>query len=302
MRDLETSPAPPAPPAGQAAGLREMTALKPVRVIAVTGGKGGVGKTSVSLNLAVALAGQGRRVMLFDADLGLANVDVLLGLRPRLNLSHVLAGTASLEEIVLDGPAGLRIVPSASGLRRMASLSAGEHAGIIDAFGELGLGLDTLVVDTAAGLSEAVLAFTRASQEIIVVLCDEPASLTDAYAIIKLLHREYRRDRFRILPNLCRSVAHGRELYGKLLRVCDRYLDVSLDLAGAIPDDDYLRRSIQHQRPVVDAFPRSKSALAFKKLAESADRWPIPGQASGGLEFFVEQLIHAGGKGEEVPA
>ena len=197
----------------QAAGLRALHPLRPVRVISVTGGKGGVGKSNVSLNLAIARGQLGQSVLLLDGDLGLANVDVLLGLRPVRNLSHVLDGKAALEDVVLVGPAGIRIIPAASGMHRMAALSRAEHAGLIRAFGDLGHGLDTMVIDTPAGLSESVIAFTNASQEIVVTVCDEPASLTDAYALIKVLHRDHGRDRFRIVSNRCPTPGEGQALF-----------------------------------------------------------------------------------------
>lgn len=181
----------------------------PVRVIAVTGGKGGVGKTNISVNLAVSMAEMGRRVMLLDADLGLANIDVVLGLHPQYDLSHVLSGERSLEEVVLQGPAGIRVVPGASGVQQMAELSAAEHAGLIRAFSDVGNDLDVLIIDTAAGISDTVVSFSRAAQELIVVVCDEPASITDAYAMIKLLNREYGLDRFRILANMTLQPKRG---------------------------------------------------------------------------------------------
>ena len=270
---------------------------KPVRVIAVTSGKGGVGKTNVSVNLGVSLASMGRNVMLMDADLGLANVDVMLGLRPRFNLSHVISGERPLDEVLVDGPEGLKIVPASSGLSSMASLEPAEHAGVIRAFSELNHPLDVLLIDTAAGISDSVVAYTKASQEVIVVLCDEPTSITDAYALIKLLNREYGMHRFRVLANMVSSVQAGNDLYRKILQVTDRYLDVALDLVGTIPNDDYLRKAIQRQKSVVDAFPRCKSSLAFKKLAQKADSWPMPTTAGGRLEFFVERLILASQNG-----
>ena len=213
----------------QAAGLRRMAQPRPVRVIAVTSGKGGVGKTNVSVNLAVALADSGREVMLMDADLGLANVDVLLGLHPAYDLSHVIKGERTLEEVIVPGPSGLKIVPATSGTKHMAELSPAEHAGVIRAFSELNQDLDVLVVDTAAGISDSVTSFTRASQEIVVVVCDEPASITDAYALIKLLSREYGLERFRVLSNMTRSAQEGRDLFNKISRVTHRYLDVTLE-------------------------------------------------------------------------
>lgn len=277
----------------QAAGLRRITQPQPVRVIAVTSGKGGVGKTNVSINLAVALANLGQQVMVLDADLGLANIDVLLGLHPTYNLSHVLTGVRSLEEIIIPGPVpGLRIIPASSGIKTMADLGAMQHAGIVRAFSELSQKLDVLLIDTAAGISDSVVSFTRAAQEIVMVVCDEPASITDAYALIKLLSREHGRNRIHILANMAHGAHEGRELFAKVSRVTDRFLDVVLDYMGAVPYDDYLRKAVQKQRAVMEAYPRSKAALAFKGLAQKIQGWPLPQQASGDMEFFVERLVH----------
>ena len=277
----------------QATGLRRMVRPRPVRVIAVASGKGGVGKTNVSVNLGVCLSSMGKEVMLLDADLGLANIDVLLGLYPQYNLSHVIKGERTLEEVVLTGPEGLRIVPAASGVQSMAELTPMQHAGVIRAFSELSFPLDVMLIDTAAGISDSVISFTKAAQEVIVVVCDEPTSLTDAYALIKLLNRDYGLQRFRVVSNMVSSAQIGRDLYKKLLRVTDRYLDVTLDYMGMVPNDDYLKKAVQRQRAVSDAYPRSKSSLAFKKLAQKADSWPMPDAAGGRLEFFVERLIMA---------
>lgn len=273
--------------------LRTGAPRRPVRVIAVTSGKGGVGKTNVSANLGVALAQHGKEVMLMDADLGLANVDVLLGLHPLYNLSHVISGERDINEVVVAGPAGLRIVPAASGIKAMADLEPAQHAGIIQVFSELTFNLDVLLIDTAAGLADGVTAFARAAHEVVVVLCDEPASITDAYATIKLLNREHGIQRFRVLANMVRTSQQGLDLYHKILKVTDRFLDVALDYAGAVPYDDCLLKAVQRQRAVVDAYPRSKAAAAFRTLAQKAANWPLPEMATGKMEFFVERLIHA---------
>ena len=279
------------PTTDQATGLRRLVAPRPVRVIAVTGGKGGVGKTNVSVNLAVALAELERRVMLLDADLGLANVDVVLGLHPSSDLSHVVRGERELQEIVMQGPGGIQVIPGASGVRQMAGLSEAEHAGLIQAFSDLGSDLDALVVDTAAGISDAVISFARAAHEVLVVVCDEPASLTDAYAIIKLLNRDHGQSRFRILANMVQTTQEGHELYNKLCRVTDRYLDVMLGFMGSIPHDEALRKAVRGQRAVVQAYPRSRAAQAFRSLARKIDSLPMPIGANGQLQFFVERLI-----------
>lgn len=279
----------------QAAGLDLVSRrAAPPRVIAVTGGKGGVGKTTVAVNLAVAMADAGRRTLLLDTDLGLANADVLLGLSPRFTLADVIEGRCSLADTVLTGPSGLLVVPAASGRRQMAELEPAEHVGLIRAFSELDTPLDMMVIDTAAGVSDSVLTFSQAAQDVVLVVCNEPASITDAYALTKLLSRERSVGRVQVLANMVRSPAEGRELFDKLSRVCDRFLDVVLNYLGAIPHDEWLRRAIQRQQSVVEAFPSSASALAFRDLERRADQWQAPAGARGGVEFFVERLVGAG--------
>lgn len=262
-----------------------------VKVIAVTGGKGGVGKTSVAVNLATALAHAGRRVMLLDGDLGLANVDILLGLASRYTLAHLIAGERTLEEIIVEAPQGFSVVPGASGVARLANLSAAEHLAVVQAFSSLGAALDCLIVDTAAGIAHGVLQFSQAAQQVLVVVCDEPASLTDAYALIKVLSRDHGVDRFRVLVNMSRGPGEGGQVFRKLERVATRFLDVVLDFVGEIPDDDYFRRAIREQRPVLDAYPSSPSARALKILATRADKWPVASGPRGNLEFFLERLM-----------
>lgn len=279
--------------ATQAERLRELNSSRPVKVIAVTGGKGGVGKTTVSTNLAVCIAAAGRDVMLVDADLGLANVDVLLGVHSRFHLGHVVSGQCTLEDAIVTGPHGLQIVPAASGMRHMAGLSAAEHAGIIRAFSDLYHRVDVLVVDTAAGLSDSVLTFSRAAHHVLIVVCDEPASITDAYGLIKVLSREHGVERFQILANQTRRPGEGPALYDKISRVCDRFLNVVLEFAGSVPYDDYLRRAVQRQTAVVEAYPASIASMALKNLASKADKWSAPQGARGHLEFFVERMVGA---------
>jgi len=276
----------------QTAGLRRAANPGPVQVIAVTGGKGGVGKTSVSVNLATSLASTGRRVMLLDGDLGLANVDVFLGLSPRYSMAHVLSGERSLEEIIVESPHGVQVVPGASGVADMANLSVAGHLNLVQAFSSLSTRVDTLIVDTSAGISHSVVQFSQAAQHVLLVVCDEPASMTDAYALIKVLSRNHDVNRFRVLANMVRAPGEGEILFEKLQRVATKFLDVTLEYVGEIPEDPYLRRAIREQRPVIGAFPASPSTRAFKKLALKADKWPVPDGPRGNLEFFVERLVH----------
>lgn len=269
-------------------------ATSAVRVIAVASGKGGVGKTNVSVNIALALQLAGKHTMLLDADLGMGNVDVLLGLQPQYNLMHVVAGQCTLENALLDGPLGLSIVPAASGKQRMADLAHSEHVGLVRAFSSLTTPLDALVIDTAAGISDSVITFARAAQEVLVVACNEPASLTDAYALIKVLSREHRVQRVHVVANMVRSAPEGFDVYESLKRVASRFLDVHIDYLGYVPQDEFLRRAVQRQRGVVEAYPGAPASAAFRDIAARINKWPLPSGARGDTEFFVERLVGAG--------
>lgn len=279
----------------EAAAPRAITMVpanpEPVHAIAVTGGKGGVGKTNICANLGIALAQRGHEVVLLDADLGLANLEVLLGLRSRHNLSHVISGDASLQDIIIEGPAGTRIVPGASGIAHMADLSIGEQAGLVQAFSDLPGPIDYFLIDTAAGITTDVINFTRAAQEVVVVVCDEPASITDAYALIKVLSREHGVERFHLVANMVASEQEGRELYKKMSVVTTRFLDIVLQYLGAIPEDEYVRKAVRKQQAVTEIFPHSRSGASFSRLAAAIETWPRPQRPSGHLEFFMERLV-----------
>jgi flagellar biosynthesis protein FlhG len=275
----------------QSQGLERALNRAPVRVIAVTSGKGGVGKTNVAANLAVALSGRGQSVMVLDADLSLANLDVLLGLQPRFNLAHVLSGEVDLNSTVMRGPKNIRIVPSASGNASMIDVPPASQAAIIQAFSELADQPDVLVVDTATGLSDSVIRFVTAAHQAVIVVCDEPASLTDAYALIKVLSTNHGMTRFEIVTNQSRRRGDGQRLYEKLRRVADQYLDVVLRHIGDIPHDEWLRRAVQEQRSVVDAYPKSEAGKAFDQIAETISKPPVGREINGNMQFFLERLL-----------
>ncbi|MDH3387141.1 MAG: P-loop NTPase, partial [Gammaproteobacteria bacterium] len=219
---------------------------------------------------------------------------------PGLNMSHVVTGECSLEETIIEGPAGIKIVPASSGVAAMSDLTPAQNAGVIRSFSELTLPVDTLLIDTAAGISDSVVSYIRAAREVIVVVCDEPASITDAYAMVKVMNRDYGVERFHVLANQALSVQQGRELFNKLARVSQKFLDVTLDYLGSVPYDDCLKKAVQKQKSVVEAFPRSPSALAFKQLAKKTQLWPAPTCMEGHLEFFIERLVSYSGQEERL--
>lgn len=278
----------------QAEHLRRNMSRPPAKVFAVCSGKGGVGKTNVASNLAIALGALGRNVCLLDADVSLANVDVLLGLQPRFNLAHVIAGEVDLESIVLRGPHGVRIFPASSGNFRMTELPAAAQVNVIRAFSALGNQPDVLVVDTSAGISPDVARFVQAAQHPVVVVCDEPASLTDAYALIKVFSQNYGITHFNLVTNRSNGKQAGRRLFDKLRRVTDSYLDVVVRHLADIPEDRFLRKAVQEQRAVLEAYPASSSAAAFLDFGAAADALPAGRAASGGIEFFFERLLAGG--------
>ena len=261
------------------------------KVIAVASGKGGVGKTNISVNMALAMADLDLQVTLLDADLGLANVDVLLGLHPLRNLSHVIQGECGLQDILIKGPNDINIIPATSGIKMMNNLSSTQHAALVHAFDELVDITDVLIIDTCAGLADSVMSFCTAAQEVVIVVCNEPASIADAYALIKVLSQEHGVSHFRVLVNMVQNEEEGRRLYARLVKVTGRFLDVVLNFMGSIPRDQNLIKSLQRQSPLLLTYPSSPAALAFKKLAKVADKWSGTSNSKGGLEFFMSSMV-----------
>ncbi len=281
----------------QAASLASFAHPRPrTRTITVAAGKGGVGKTTVAVNLAMAMSMAGRDVLLLDADMSVANVDVQLGLSTLRHVGHMLEGNCTLQDLIVTGPQGLKIVPGGSGARRLAQLCNGEHAAVIQAFDKLILPPEYLFVDTPAGVADNVAMFAAAADEVIVVVCDEPASITDAYALIKILSQDFGVRRFRVVANMVRHAGEAKQLYEKLARVSERFLDVSLHFMGMVPHDERLRQAIKRQAAVVDMWPSSRSAMEFKKLAGVVDTWSVPVNPDlGRIAFFSGQDMPVAG-------
>lgn len=264
-------------------------------VIAVSSGKGGVGKSNVVANLAVALTKVGKRVLILDADLGLGNLDVLLGLVPRHTIEDVLVGTHTLDEIVLKGPGGIHVLPASSGVPRLTSLTEAQQLMIQEQLAQLTSDMDVLLIDTGAGISPNVTFFASAADETMIVISPEPTSLTDAYALIKVLARQYRERRFKVLVNQAKSPREAAEVFGKLDVAVDHFLHVTVELVGAIPYDDYVHLAVMQQRALSELFPDSPAAQAFMRLAHQVVQWPKPGLPKGSVQLVWRRAATAAG-------
>lgn len=239
----------------------------PMRVMAVTSGKGGVGKTNLVCNLAVEMARMGRRVLVVDADLGLANVDIVLGLSPQATLAEVLRGERTVADTIVAGPAGVRVLPAASGVAEIVHLSPEDRLRLLTEFDALEDEFDVVLLDTGAGISENVLFFSSAAQEILVVAVPEPTSIADAYALMKVLGARHAARRFRLVVNMVRGAEEGRDVYARLSDVASRFLDVSIDYLGHVFADEALRRAVAQRRPLCATYPESPAARAISALA-----------------------------------
>lgn len=265
-----------------------------IQVIAVTSGKGGVGKTNVTANLAIALAKLGKKVLVLDADLGLGNLDVLLGLVPKYSLEHVFAGARSLSDVIVPGPEGIAILPSTSGIHELTALTADQQLLLEDQLELLTQSIDILLVDTGAGISSNVLFFAVAAHEILVVASPEPTSITDAYALMKVLSNQYSEKQFRLLVNMADGPTEAHEVYRKLGVAADKFLNISIDYVGYIPYDDYVPMSVCRQQAVVELYPRSPAAREFAKLARTVSGWKVPDFPKGTMQFFWRRQLTAG--------
>lgn len=266
-----------------------------MRVISITGGKGGVGKSTISVNLAISLAKIKKKVLLFDADLGLANIDVMLGLSPQRTIHDFLSGKCTLDEVCITGPYGIKILPAASGVQRMAELSSLESGELIRSFSSLSSDFDFMLVDTAAGISNQVIDFTHASQDIMVVICNDPASLTDSYAVIKILHQKYLRSRFGIVVNKARSMQEAFDVFSKFQSAAGKFINVTMNYLGYVPQDDCIFLASRERKAVIDRFPSASSAIAFNQIGHGLLHWQDDKTITGGMQFFLERIINRNG-------
>ena len=277
----------------QAEGLRRLLARDSVRVVTLTSGRTGVGKTSVVVNLAVALAKRGRNVLVLDEQQGEGGTESLLGLSARYDLMHVIRREKTLDEVMLHGPEGVSIVSAGKGLRALAGLGQEDQDWLVQSFRQLSKSVDVVLVDAVAGIASNVLPLPLASQEIVIVVSQHPSSITDAYALIKVLNQNFAIRRFHILASKVQSAAEAQGLFRNMAEVAERFLDVSLNLMGHVPSDEKLKQSARISRPVVEAFPAATSAKAIRNLAEAMEQWPYPAGEGGCLESFMQRLIQS---------
>jgi flagellar biosynthesis protein FlhG len=260
-------------------------------VIGVASGKGGVGKTTVSVNLAIALAERGLRVMLLDADLGLANVQLALGVRAGLNIGHVLRGEKALTEVMVDAAPGVRLVPGASGVRDLASLDEAQVSAVVHLMDDLDEPVDCLLVDVAAGIAPAVVSFMAACQRRFVVVCDQPASIADAYGLLKIMTVEEGLEDIYLLPNMVNSQAHGRKLFTHMAEVAQRFLGTKLGYIGSIERDDAVQAAQERYLPVNRHAPGSTAARSFRLLAARVAELGPTSRPTGRVQFLLQRMV-----------
>ena len=261
-------------------------------VFSVTSGKGGVGKTNLSVNLACCLVQLGKRVIIIDSDLGLANVDVVLGLTPHKNLFHLFHEEAKLKDVLCETPYGFSILPASSGMSEMLSLSTAQKLDLLEAVDELEDEVDFLIVDTGAGISDNVLYFNMAAQERLVVMTPEPTSLTDAYALIKVLKMNHGVEHFRVCMNMSTDSKAARTMFSRLYQACDHFLEgISLDLVGVVPRDNNVRKAVVEQKPFCVETPDSPASRAVMSLASAIAEWEVPQMLDGNIKFFWKKFL-----------
>ncbi len=280
----------------QAANLRKLVVAKKdtlpsnTRSIAITSGKGGVGKTSLAVSLSIALARGNASVTLLDADLGLANINVILGIIPKFNLYHVIKGKKKLKDIVIEVPEGIKIIAGAAGFHQLANLNEKQRADFIAELSEIAND-DYLIVDTGAGVSQNVLSFLTSSDEIIVVTTPEPTAITDAYGIIKSIASQSTDKTIKLVVNRCQSVSEGKRVAQRIINIAGQFLNIKVENLGFVFDDIAVPKSVRSQKPFIVSYPKCKASVCVNIIADKiANREPGVYE-NGGISGFVKKLF-----------
>ncbi len=273
----------------QAQKLRELAAAahhaRP-RIITVTSGKGGVGKSNIVINLAICLARMDKRVLIIDADLGLANVDILLGLKNKYNLQHVLDGAMKLKDVVVSGPAGIKVIPGSSGIPRIANMNNRTRREFISSFKDLEGEADIILVDTSAGITKNVIKFAVLADEVILVTTPEPSAITDAYAMIKVIHAEKPNADIGLVVNLARNEAQALDVANKVAQVSKQFLNFPVFVLGTLPNDPYVPRAVMQRQPWSELYPRAAASKAIRQVAARV----LNGERPRSGEGFIQRL------------
>ena len=261
------------------------------RAIAVSSGKGGVGKTNLAVNLAVSFAQSGQRVVLLDADLGLANADVLCGIAPRATLEDVVTGDRTLDEVMVHAPGGFRLVPGASGVSRLADMGQLQRRGVLEQLMNLERTADIVVVDTGAGIGANSMAFAAAAHTIVVATTPEPTAIADAYGAIKTLAARGVRDGMQLVVNRALSEDEGRAVHARMDRVAKAFLSVRVDYAGSIPYDPAVAMAVRRREPVLVGAPNAPASRAIRQLSRVLAGDGVPGGVESRREGFLARLV-----------
>jgi flagellar biosynthesis protein FlhG len=267
----------------------ELRTRQNIKTFAVASGKGGVGKTNITANLAIAMSRLGKKVMVVDADLGLSNLDILLNLVPQYTIKHVLDGTRTIEEVLKTGPEGIRILPAGKGVQDLTQLDEFQRLVLLEAFNAYPGEADVLLIDTAAGISENVTFFCSAAQEIIIVTTPEPTAITGAYNTIEVLYSQHQENKFNVLVNAARSKEEADEVFLRLTRESERFLNIALSYLGYLPFDESVRTAVSAQRAFIELFPGSPIANCAAEIA--GELLARNSRVKGTLQFFLGNLL-----------
>lgn len=282
----------------QAANLRRLVVQKKdktpriTRTIAVTSGKGGVGKTSLSVSLAIALAKSNASVTLLDADLGLANINVILGIIPKFNLYHVIKGKKKLKDVVIQVPEGIKIIAGASGFHQLANLDVKQRKDFISEISDLEDD-DYMIIDTGAGVSQNVLSFITAADEVIVVTTPEPTAITDAYGIIKSIAAQSTDKTIRLIVNRCQTAAEGKRVAQRIINIAGQFLNIKVENLGFVFDDPNVPKSVRNQKPFIVSYPKSKAAGCVSVIGDRISNKRREQKEGGGLTSFFKNLFQS---------